>query len=158
MNNGFVRPIEIERARLLGGSFKNFSGRGDRYNREGDRYFHVAIDPAMVEELLAEGWNVKMLPPREEGDDETYFLKVKVSYRKREPKIYTGTTPDRMIPIHEDTVGDLDRTEMLNIDLIIQPSPYTDEDTGERRMSAYLDQMYITTPGSRFSERYTVCE
>ena len=58
-------------------TFKNFSGKGDKFNREGDRNFAIVIeDPNTADALIAEGWNVRVKPPREEGDDPFMYLPV----------------------------------------------------------------------------------
>jgi hypothetical protein len=58
--------IQIDDAKII---FRNFAGRGDKFNREGDRNFAVMIpDEDMANELADRGWNVKIKPPREDGD------------------------------------------------------------------------------------------
>ena len=42
------KNIVLEDATLLGGQFRNFSGRGGPYNREGDRNFAVRIEPELA--------------------------------------------------------------------------------------------------------------
>ena len=73
--------LEIEDARLMGGRFKNFSGRATEFNREGDRYINIRLPEDIVEKLVAEGWNIKQLDPREEGDSPVYYLTIKIRYK-----------------------------------------------------------------------------
>ena len=58
--------IMIENARLI---FKNFSGEESKFNRGGNKNFCVVLDPEMAQDLADEGWNIKYLRPREEGED-----------------------------------------------------------------------------------------
>ena len=64
--------LQIDDARII---FKNFEGRGDKFNREGDRNFSLLIeDENTANALIKEGWNVKIKPGREEGDiDKSYY-------------------------------------------------------------------------------------
>ena len=60
------KTLNIENAHIM---FKNFSGKGDQFNRAGDRNFCVRIDdPDFARQLRNEGWNVvKTNRARKEG-------------------------------------------------------------------------------------------
>ena len=50
--------LQIDDARI---TYKNFEGRGDKYNRQGDRNFVLIIpEENMAQELINQGWNVKI--------------------------------------------------------------------------------------------------
>ena len=50
--------LQIDDARII---FKNFEGRGDKFNREGDRNFSLLIeDPDTADAMIKEGWNVRI--------------------------------------------------------------------------------------------------
>ena len=153
-----VEKLELENAKIMGGKFKNFSGRANDYNKEGSRFIHVVIPSDKVDELVEKGWTIKTLPPREEGDEPVYFLKVNIRFVAdggvNDPKIYKGISPDNMHKVKADTVGDLDRDELENVDIVIRPYHWS-RSTGEG-ISAYLEEMYVTIKGSRFSAKYSV--
>ena len=67
--------ITIENARLI---FRDFTGEKNKYNN--DRTFGVVLDPEFADKLENDGWNVKRLAPREEGDEPLCFLTVKVVF------------------------------------------------------------------------------
>ena len=78
--------VQIDDARII---YRNFAGAPSKFNREGDRNFAVVIDDQDIAEALTEkGWNVKIKPPREEGDEPFMFLPVKVKFNDRGPKVY----------------------------------------------------------------------
>ena len=56
----------IENGQLMGGPYKNFSGKGTQKNPEGKRNFCILIDPELVDTLNEEGWNVKFTKPKNE--------------------------------------------------------------------------------------------
>ena len=69
-----IPNLSIENAHLL---FRNLSGREDKYNRAGQRNFCVVIDdPDETQKLIDDGWNVRLLAPREEGDEPRYYIQV----------------------------------------------------------------------------------
>ena len=141
--------LQIDDARII---YRNFAGRGDKFNREGDRNFAVLIDdPDLAEELKLKGWNVKIKPPREDGDDPFMYLPVKVKFNERGPHVYlrTGT---RMNKLEEDDVHRLDRVDILGADLDIRP--YDWEVNGKEGRTAYLQSICVTQEIDRFAERF----
>lgn len=153
-----VEKLELEHAKIMGGKFKNFSGKQTDYNREGARYINVVIPSDMVGELVEKGWAIKNLPPREDGDEPVYFLKVNIRFVAdggvNDPKIYKGTSPDNMHRVSAETVADLDRDEFENVDIVIRPYHWS-RSSGEG-ISAYLEEMYALIKGSRFSAKYSI--
>ena len=58
-----VKNIALEGAKII---FRNFAGKGDKFNPSGRRNFGVLIDNETAEDLIEEGWHVKWLKAREE--------------------------------------------------------------------------------------------
>ena len=70
--------VQVDDARIV---FRNFSGVGTKFNREGDRNFCMVIDDEQIADALArEGWNIKIKPAREEGDIPFMYLKVNIKF------------------------------------------------------------------------------
>lgn len=140
--------VTIENARLI---FLNFAGKEDKYNREGDRNFSVILPPAVAAQMANDGWNVKALPGREEGEEDTPYIQVAVSYKNRPPKVILITSSSRT-PLTEDTVETLDYTEMENVDLIL--TPYVWEVNDKTGIKAYLKTMYVTVEEDDLDRKY----
>ena len=118
--------VQIDGARII---FRNFSGRGTQYNREGDRNFCVVIDDEdIANRLIEEGFNVKIRQPREEGEEPFMYMKVNVKYH---PK---GSEFERLNPVaclitgrnrnmlDEESICCLDNIDIENVDLDLSGS------------------------------------
>lgn len=162
--------LQIDDARLV---FLNFAGRGDKFNREGDRNFAVVIpDVNYIEDekaynknkiefeqirklhevLINEGWNVKIKPPRDADDAPFMYLPVKIKYTDRSgPNVYL-VTGDRMNRLDEESIGILDDIDIMSVDLDVRP--YDWEVNGKTGRSAYLQSIKVTQNIDRFAARY----
>lgn len=151
-----IPDIKIEGAKLI---FKNFQGKGNDYNKEGDRNFGVLLPDDIAEVAAADGWRVKHRPPREEDGYEQPWLSVKVKYGQYPPIINLITSKGKQ-KITEETVGQLDWTQIKNVDLIIRPYNYpamTDKSgkvIRESGISAYLKSMYVTVLEDDLAQKY----
>lgn len=141
----------LENVRL---GFRNFAGASDAYTREGDRSFAIFFDDQRVAEaLMRDGYNIKMTKDRPDVEDyePAPFLKVKVSYKIRAPKVYLVTKRGKT-PIGEAEISMLDWVEYTNVDVII--NPYEWEVNGNTGITAYLQSMYITIVEDELDEKY----
>lgn len=144
--------VQIDDARII---YRNFAGAPSKFNREGDRNFAVVIDDQDIAEALTEkGWNVKIKPPREEGDEPFMFLPVKVKFNERGPRVYLQNSLGgrNRVTLDEDTVGILDNVDITNVDLDIRP--YDWDVQGKTGRTAYLQSICVTQEVDRFLERY----
>ena len=140
--------LQIDDARII---YRNFSGVGSKFNREGDRNFAVYIpDEDMANELKERGWNVKIKPPREDGDDPFMFLPVKIKFNDRGPSVYL-VTGNKKTPLNENTVSCLDDIDILSVDLDIRP--YDWDVNGKTGRTAYLQSIWGTQEVDRFASR-----
>ena len=79
MEKHFVAPENFENATIV---YRNFTGAGSRFNKEGNRTFtYQFYDEDQAERLKENGWYVKTKLPREEGDPIRYHIDVAVSFK-----------------------------------------------------------------------------
>lgn len=144
--------VQIDEARII---YRNFAGAPSKFNREGDRNFAVVIEDQDIAEALTEkGWNVKIKPPREEGDEPFMFLPVKVKFNDRGPRVYLQNSLGgrNRVTLDEDTVSILDNVDITNVDLDIRP--YDWDVQGKIGRTAYLQSICVTQEVDRFLNRY----
>lgn len=147
--------IEINDARIC---FRNFSGEGGKFNKEGDRNFAVIIPNQEMANALIEdtnqygvGWNVKIKAPREEGDEPFMYLPVKVKFNERGPAVYLQSGKNR-VKLDEESVSMLDEIDISNVDMDIRP--YDDVINDKPFRSAYLQSILVRQEIDRFAARF----
>ena len=140
--------LQIDDARIV---YRNFSGTGSKFNREGDRNFAVVIpDQDMADELVNRGWNVKIKPPRDEDDTPFMFLPVKIKFNERGPKVYLQSG-EKTVELDEEGIDCLDDIDILGVDLDIRP--YDWEVNGKQGRTAYLQSIHVVQEIDRFAAR-----
>lgn len=142
------KNLVIENARLR---FRNFTGAEGKYNNKGNRNFCVEIDSTDAEDLRDDGWNVKCLMPREDGDEPIYYLQIAVRFENIPPKIVIITSNGKTV-LKEDQVDMLDWAEIENVDITIQPYDWKVGDKVGRK--AYLKAMYVTLVEDELDRKY----
>lgn len=133
--------------------FRNFEGKEGRYNQAGDRNFCLLLHPDDADEMVKEGWNVRFLQPRDEGDEPTPYIQIKVGFggKGRPPKIVMVTSHGKT-QLDEETVNALDWADIIKADIAINPYSYTvNKKSG---IKAYLKTMYVTIAEDDFEDRY----
>lgn len=142
--------LQIDDARIV---YRNFSGVPSKFNREGDRNFAVVIETQeQADALIDEGWNVKINPPREDGDDPFIYLPVKIKFSDRGPSVYLRSGK-AMRKLDKDTVDILDNVDILSVDMDIRP--YDWEVNGKTGRAAYLQSINVVQKVDRFAEMYS---
>ena len=143
--------LQIDDAKII---FKNFEGRGDKFNRAGDRNFSLLIeDPNTAEALVKAGWNVKIKPGRDEDEEPFMRLPVKVKFTEYGPNVYLRTG-DRVNKLDEESISCLDDIDIESVNMDIRP--YDWEVNGRTGRTAYLQSMEVIQRIDRFSARYGV--
>ena len=156
MANRVERILEIPNAHIF---YRNFSGVEKKYNPAGSRNFCVEIpEDAMVDDvplyqvLLEEGWIVRLMTPRNEGDAPMHYIQVNVSYKNVPPNIWL-IAGRRKTRLDEGSVDSLDYAEIKTVDLVI--NPYNWE---PGRVKAYLKTMYIEIVQDAFADKWAALE
>ena len=141
--------LQIDDARII---FRNFSGAPSKFNREGDRNFAVIIpEQEIADALIAEGWNVKIKPPREDGDTPFMYLPVKIKFNDRGPRVYLKSGSN-IIRLDEESISCLDNVDVISVDLDIRP--YDWNVNGMEGRTAYLQSIQVTQEVDRFYDQY----
>ena len=145
--------LQIEDARII---YRNFGGEASKYNREGDRNFAVIIpNQEIADELIADGWAVKIKPPRDEDDSPFMYLPVKIKFNNRGPAAYvkSGNSVQRL---NQDTIGMLDEIDIQSVDMDLRA--YDWEVNGKTGRSAYLQAINVIQNIDRFGAQYQAQE
>ena len=141
--------LQIDDARII---FRNFSGAPSKFNREGDRNFAVIIpEQEIADALIAEGWNVKIKPPREDGDTPFMYLPVKIKFNDRGPRVYLKSGSN-IIRLDEESISCLDNVDIISVALDIRP--YDWNVNGMEGRTAYLQSIQVTQEVDRFYDQY----
>ena len=141
--------LQIDDARIV---YRNFTGVGSKYNREGDRNFAVVIpNEDLANRLTDDGWNVRIKPPRVDGDDPFMYLPFKVKFSDRGPVVYLRSGRS-MNKLDEESIGLIDNVDILSVDMDIRP--YDWEVNGKTGRTAYLQSMCVIQRVDRFAEKY----
>lgn len=144
--------ITIENARII---FRNFSGEERRFNPKGNRNFAVLLESKVASDLANDGWNVKILQPREEGEEPTPYLPVKINYKGRPPHVVMVSSRNR-VDMKEEDIGILDYADLAHVDLVIRP--YDWEVNGREGRTAYLKTGYFVIDEDPVELKYAMEE
>lgn len=145
--------LQIEDARII---YRNFSGVGSKYNREGDRNFAVIIpNQEICDQLIEEGWNVKIKPPRDDDESPFMYLPVKIKFNNRGPGVYL-VSGKNVQKLSEETIDILDEIDISSVDMDLRG--YDWEVNGKTGRSAYLQAINVIQNIDRFGAKYAADE
>lgn len=104
----------VENAEII---FPNFSGEPTKFNAAGGkRTFCIKLGQEEASNMAKDGWNIKMLRAREEGDDDQPYIQVTVAYKIKPPKVTLITSTTRTL-LTEDLVGTLDWADLRQVEI-----------------------------------------
>lgn len=147
-----AKTFMIEDAPII---FRNFAGKEGQYNREGDRNFAVILPPDIAVQMLKDGWNVRYLEAREEGDEDTPYIQVAVNFKNRPPRVILLTSTTRT-QLDEESVEILDWADIQTADLIARGYDWAVNDkTGTK---AYLQSLFVTIEEDELEKKYSINE
>lgn len=147
-----VKTFMVEDAPII---FRNFAGKESQYNREGDRNFAVILAPDIAEAMLKDGWNVRYLESREEGEDPTPYISISVSFKNRPPRVVLLTANSRT-QLGEDSVEVLDWADIKTADLIARGYDWIVN--GKTGTKAYLQSLFVTIEEDLLEQKYAINE
>jgi hypothetical protein len=132
-------------------AFRNFAGKEGVYNRAGDKNFAILLEPALAQQLLDDGWNVKFLKDRDDGEDQPY-IQVAVSYKTRPPKVAMVTSRG-ISYLTEDEVELLDWADIEEADCTLHP--YEWSVNGKSGVKAYLHTLFVRIAEDYLQDKWT---
>lgn len=139
----------MENAKII---FRNFQGLESKFNREGNKNFCLLIeDGALADRLLHDGWNIKTLKPRDEDDEQKYYVQVAVSFDVMPPEVHMITKNNDTI-LDNESIGVLDSADIITADVSVRP--YNWEVNGKSGIKGYLKTLYVTIEENEFADKY----
>lgn len=136
-------------------TFKNFAGRETRFNRAGNRNFSLVLDDETADELLAQGWNVRVKEYEDGGRRNT--LPVSIGYNEKHKPIVVMVTPKgeyfKKTYLTEETVGELDFARVVRARVILNGRPWSNAQ-GNSGIKAWLDNGYFVIEKDVFADEF----
>lgn len=144
------KTLKIEKAHII---HRNFAGIVDPvYNRNGDRTFSLLLDPALADELEADGWNIKRKPSSDPQGPMLIYTAIKVAFGQYPPRIHM-VVGDNMQTLGPDEVKILDNANIIDCDLVINPYHWTNREGSG--VKGYLRVGYFNVEEEPFAAKYS---
>lgn len=131
----------------------NFGGNpeGDRFGDRRRKCNIVIPDEEQAKDLMKAGFRVRSTKPKQDDDPTTfvpeYFVMAILKYRdksdnkvKYPPKVYLVVDDDDPVLMDEDTVGELDKIRVKNVNVVLNPYQYGNS---PEEQNLYIRTMYV---------------
>ena len=134
--------LSVEGARII---WTNFSGRPTKFNAAGGkRTFNLVLDRDTADELARDGWNVREIEPKNEGDEPLYVTEITVGFGQYPPKVYLiDSRSKRMQPLDEDSISLLDNIDIENVDVMVRPYRHGVANARGNTVKGYGDESMV---------------
>lgn len=143
--------VEIDDARII---WPNFTGAPTKYNPNGGKYEFNIIIPTeeLMQDLLNDGWRVKITPPQDDFDEPLRTLNIKIGLNGYRPPAIWVVDGINRVKITPETIHTLEGVEIEHVDLDI--SPYH----SNGYQTAYLQSMVVHKRPNRFESMFADME
>ena len=99
---------------------------------------------------------MKVLPAREEGDDDTLWMPVEIKFKHRPPRIVTLADGGKVrTHLNESSVEIVDSLDIENVDLVVRAYEWGPIN-GKSGIKAYLQSMFITILEDELERKYRI--
>lgn len=133
--------VELLDVTMGRGSYRNFSGKNNDFNKTGARSFSIFLPADVADELREIGWYVKKKPPYGDSDEPQNQLDIAIGYNYMPPTVTLITHDGKESRLGEDSIGILDTADIQQADVTIRP--YNWEVNGKTGCKAYLQEMKV---------------
>lgn len=142
----------VERSRNFAG-LERRNKYGDIVNSAGRRNFLIELDPDTYEVFKEKGLNVGRFAPRDGEEESNGFLRINVSYFKKDP-VVTMVSEGVETLLTEDRIHILDDLNIEHIDVLCDIVNKQNKRTGEWTKQAFVDSIRVEVIPNHFAEKY----
>lgn len=137
---GIIPAIKMHNAKIMmGQGWRGFGPDGDRF---GHRGFSLLIPPDEAQMRIDQGYNVHIMPPRDEGGEPGYRLPVTIGKFPPHVTIVTKRGGEEELSTPEE-LACLDYADIAKINLTVVPRNHGDTSRGGTGVTAYLKNMKV---------------
>lgn len=149
------RKIDLENVQIFGGTWKNFSGAPDKFNKAGGkRYCYIFVSDDEAAQLQERGVNIKWREPNDEYDKPQAYFKVNVHIDSTYPPfvlmVRDGMENKQLVG---EEINILDRVIIKSADVTLNLAR---EEFAPGKRSVYLSELYANVELRGFRAKYGV--